>query len=230
MAVAPRTVTHLRERSDALRPLSLPAPARLQRITPAPGRGRLALDGLQPDVGHAVRWVLRDCLSGAVRLARSLLSATPPDLAVLLRTVRQSWPVPLVGLVSDGHLAIRGAVAAGFPAVPHQLGHCHALREAAQPSEDADRQAKQERKKRGRGVRPLARRLAGRRAPAAAGVRGSCAAVRSALTDEGRPPLAASGLTLHDRLPARTARLERVAQRGAGPRTGVGCSAGWRGA
>ena len=34
----------------------------------------LALDGLQPDVGHEVLWVLRDCLSGAVLLARSLLS------------------------------------------------------------------------------------------------------------------------------------------------------------
>jgi hypothetical protein len=40
----------------------------------------LALDGLQPDVGHEVLWVLRDCLSGAVLLARSLLSATQPGL------------------------------------------------------------------------------------------------------------------------------------------------------
>jgi hypothetical protein len=36
----------------------------------------LAMDGLQPDVGHEVLWVLRDCLSGAILLARSLLSST----------------------------------------------------------------------------------------------------------------------------------------------------------
>jgi hypothetical protein len=37
----------------------------------------LALDGLQPDVGHEVLWVVRDCLSGEVLLARSLLRAYP---------------------------------------------------------------------------------------------------------------------------------------------------------
>jgi putative transposase len=41
----------------------------------------LALDGLQPDVGHEVLWVLRDCLSGEVLLARSLLSATSADFS-----------------------------------------------------------------------------------------------------------------------------------------------------
>ena len=49
----------------------------------------LALDGLQPDVGHEVLWVLRDCLSGEVLLARSLLSACEADLVHLLREVQQ---------------------------------------------------------------------------------------------------------------------------------------------
>jgi hypothetical protein len=39
----------------------------------------LAIDGLQPDVGHEVLWVLRDCLSGEILLAKSLLSSTAPD-------------------------------------------------------------------------------------------------------------------------------------------------------
>ena len=97
MAIAPRTVLHLLERYDELLTLSLTDTARLQRITQAQGRVILALDGLQPDVGHEVLWVLRDCLSGEVLLARSLLSATQPDLAVLLRTVQQTVPVPIVG-------------------------------------------------------------------------------------------------------------------------------------
>ena len=70
VAVAPRTVMHLLERYDELLTLSLPDTARLQRITQAQGRGILARDGLQPDVDHAVLWGLRDCLSGAVLLAR----------------------------------------------------------------------------------------------------------------------------------------------------------------
>jgi hypothetical protein len=219
VAIAPRTVTHLLERYDELLTLSLTATTRLQRITQAQGRVILALDGLQPDVGHEVLWVLRDCLSGEVLLACSLLSATQPDLAVLLRTVQQTVPVPIVGIVSDGQLSIRGAVAEVFPDVPHQLCHFHYLREAAKPIYDADRHAKKELKKRVRGVRPMERRLEGRSDPEAEVVRGYCAAVRSALTDDGRPPLEASGLKLHARLTAITASLERVEKRGPCPRS-----------
>jgi len=198
-------------------PLALTDTARLQRITQAHGRVILALDGLQPDVGHEALWVLRDCLSGEVLLARSLLSATQADLAALLRTVRQTLQVPIVGIISDGQLSIRGAVAEVFSDVPHQLCHFHYLHEAAKPIYEADRHAKKELKKRVRGVRPLERRLEGRSDPEAAVVRGYCAAVRSALTDDGRPPLDASGLKLHDRLSAITASLERVEKRGPCP-------------
>jgi hypothetical protein len=79
IAVAPRTVTNLLERYDALVALSLQDTARLRRLPQPQGRVILALDGLQPDVGQAVLWVLRACLSGEVLLARSLLSATHPD-------------------------------------------------------------------------------------------------------------------------------------------------------
>jgi hypothetical protein len=217
VTIAPRTVTHLLERSDELLTLALTDTARLQRITQAQGRVILALDGLQPDVGHEVLWVLRDCLSGEVLLARSLLSATQPALAALLRTVRQTLQVPIVGIISDGQLSIRGAVAEVFSDVPHQLCHFHYLHEAAKPIYEADRHAKKELKKRVRGVRPLERRLEGRSDPEAAVVRGYCAAVRSALTDDGQPPLDASGLKLHDRLSAITASLERVEKRGPCP-------------
>jgi hypothetical protein len=217
VTVAPRTVTHLLERYDELRTRALTATARLQRITQAQGRVILALDGLQPDVGHEVLWVLRDCLSGEVLLARSLLSATQADLAALLRTVRQTLQVPMVGIISDGQLSSRGAVAEVFSDVPHPLCHFHALHEAAKPMYEADRQAKKERKKRIRGVRPLERRREGRSDPEAAVVRGYGAAVRRALTDDGRPPLDASGLKLHDRLSAITASLDRVEKRGPCP-------------
>jgi hypothetical protein len=76
VVVAPRTVSNLLERYDELLALSLTDPVRLQQITQPRGRVILALDGLQPDVGHEVLWVLRDCLSGEVLLACSLLSAT----------------------------------------------------------------------------------------------------------------------------------------------------------
>jgi hypothetical protein len=101
----------------------------------------LALDGLQPDVGHEVLWVVRDCLSGEILLARSLLSAYEADLANLLREVQQAVDVPIRGVISDGQHAIRKAVQTALPDVPHQLCHFHSLREAAKPIYETDRHA-----------------------------------------------------------------------------------------
>ena len=76
VVLAPRTVTNLLDRYDELRALATADPQRLGPLLHPQGRVVLALDGVQPDVGHEVLWVLRDCLSGAILLARSLLSAT----------------------------------------------------------------------------------------------------------------------------------------------------------
>ena len=51
----------------------------------------------------------------------------------------------------------------------------------------------------------------------AEGVRGYCSAVRSALTDDGRPPLEASGLKLRERLSVIGASLDRAKAQGGSP-------------
>ncbi len=214
VAIAERTVSHLLDRYDELVATTLAEDDRLRATLARQGRVILALDGLQPDVGHEVLWVLRDCLSGAVLLARSLLSATGADLAVLLREVAASIGVPVTGVVSDGQRSVRLAVRQALPGVPHQLCQFHYLREAALPIFEADRRAKKELKKQVRGVRPIERSVEGRDDPEAEAVRGYCAAVRSAITDDGRPPLAASGLQLEGRLAAVMASLDRAAAKG----------------
>ena len=214
VALAERTVTNLLDRYDELVAVALADDRRLRAVLADQGRVILALDGLQPDVGHEVLWVLRDCLSGEVLLARSLLSATARDLAPLIRSVAESAGVPIDGVISDGQHSVRRAVALALPGVPHQLCHFHYLREAARPIFEADRHAKKELKKHVRGVRPIERAVEGRDDPEAQVVRGYCAAVRSALTDDGRPPLAASGLKLLDRLAAVAASLDRAAAKG----------------
>src|SRR4029079_2133028 len=133
VAIAERSVTNLLDRYDELLATSLSDSARLRRRLAAQGRVILALDGLQPDVGHEVLWVIRDCLSGEVLLARSLLSGTARDLAPLLREVARAIGVPVAGVVSDGQTSIRRAVEQALPGVPHQLCHFHFLREAARP-------------------------------------------------------------------------------------------------
>ena len=212
--IAQRSVTCLLERYDELLALSLTDVERLREITAREGRVVLSLDGLQPDVGHEVLWVLRDCLSGEVLLAKSLLSATAEDLAALLGAVVAVLPVPIVAVVSDGQRSIRRAVERALPGVPHQLCHFHYLREAALPVYEADRHAKKELKKRVRGIRVLEREVEPRGDAEAEVVRGYCAAVRSALTDDGPPPLSSSGLQLHERLSEIQDSLERVEKRG----------------
>lgn len=212
--ISERTVTNLLERYDEVLAVSLTDSARLRRVLEGTGRVILAVDGLQPDVGHEVLWVIRDCVSGEVVLARSLLSATTEDLAGVLGEVKANLPetVQVAGVISDGQQPIRKAVARVFAGVPHQLCQFHYLREAALPIYEADRHAKKELKKRVRGVRPIERSVEGRVDETASVVQGYCAAVRSALTDDGRPPLEASGLKLHSRLSDIAGSLDRVEQ------------------
>lgn len=222
--IAERSVSNLLDRYDELLATALTDSHRLRGLLAGQGRIILALDGLQPDVGHEVLWVLRDCISGTVLLARSLLSATTEDLAGLLREVVEAVGVPIEGVISDGQHAIRKAVAQILPGVPHQLCHFHFLREAAHPIFEADRHAKKELKKAVRGVRPIERAVEGRDAPEAALIQGYCAAVRSAITDDGRAPLAASGLTLKDRLEKVAGSLDRVRQKGGRRRRSRDCA------
>ena len=220
--IAERSVTVLLHRYEELVALRLGDATRLRQRLAAQGGVILAIDGLQPDVGHEVLWVLRDVRSGEVLLARSLLSASEGDLAPLLEEVREALSagsgdtsplptIPILGVVSDGQHSIRRAVARALPEIPHQLCQFHYLREAARPIFEADRHAKKELKKRVRGVRPIERELEGHTGAEAEAVRGYCLAIRSALTDDGRPPLAASGLKLKERLESIAASLERVA-------------------
>lgn len=106
------------------------------------------------------------------------------------------------------------AVAEALPEVAHGLCHFHYLREAAKGIYAADRHAKKELKKRVRGVRELERAVTDPDDPMTGVVQGYCQAVRSALTDDGRPPLDATGIRLQQRLSAIAQSLDRVEKRG----------------
>jgi hypothetical protein len=222
--IAGRSVTNLLDRYDELLATALTNPRRLRRVLRGQRGVILALDGLQPDVGHEVLWVVRDCLSGEVLLARSLLSGRGVDLEPPLREVAGAVGVPVLGVISDGQTSVRRAVAEALPGVPHQLCRFPFLREAAHPVFEADRHAKVALKAEVRGVRPIERSLQGREDPAAEVARGYCAAVRGAVTDDGRPPLAASGLKLKARLQAVADSPDRGAEKRAGRRRSRACA------
>jgi hypothetical protein len=126
VGISERTVTNLLDRYEELVSLRLSESVGLRERLSEQGRAVLAIDGLQPDVGHEVLWVVRECLSGEVLLARSLLGGRQADLMPLLREVTDALPVPVAGVVSDGQHAIRKALGrrsarSSPPAVPVPL-------------------------------------------------------------------------------------------------------------
>lgn len=224
LQVAQRTVTDQLYRYEELLALHLSDSQRLYKRLKEQKQVILALDGLQPDVGHEVLWVLRDCCSGEVLVARSLLGATENDLVPLLveaARICRELDIPIRGVITDGQRSIRNAVASALPGIPHQLCHFHYLREAAKPIAEADRHAKKELKKQVRGVRPIERALEGRADEEVEAIRGYCLAVRSALTDDGKPPLDADGLQLAERLQAIDDSIRRVGEKRGFPTSSV---------
>ena len=214
LTIGERTVLNLLARYEELVTLHMTDRERLQPLVQKQGSLILAVDGLKPDVGHEVLWVVRDCVSGELLLTRPLLSEREADLVTLLKEVQDMFSVSIRGVISDGQKSIRNAVATAFPDIPHQLCHFHYLREAAKPVYEADRHAKKELKKQVRGIRPIEREVEQEENEEGIITRKYCLAVRSALTDDGHPPLSAPGLKLYERLSLISASLERVAQKG----------------
>lgn len=85
---------------------------------------------------------------------------------------------------------------------------------AAKVIYEADRHAKKELKKHVRGIRQIEHSVNDSNEPDAKVTRGYCLAVRGSLTNDGRPPLDASGLKLQERLSLIEESLERVAKKG----------------
>jgi hypothetical protein len=214
--IALRSVTHLMHRYEELVALRITDHERIKARLQKQGQVLLALDGLQPDVGHEVLWVVRDCLSAEILLARPLLSSTQGDLTALLQEVKhllEQLEVPVKGVISDGEETIGSAVAFVFPKVPHQLCQFHYLKDATKLLYEADRHAKTQLKKHLRGVRPIERAEDSYKTPENEAIRGYCLAVRASLTDDGRSPLQPSGLRLYDRITQVSDSIARVQEK-----------------
>lgn len=214
VSICQRSVSNVLERYDEILSTSLTDPNRIEKILGSQTQVILAIDGLQPQVGHEVLWVIRDCISESILLARSLLSSREAEISKMLAEVVKVLPQNIVAVVSDGQTSIRNAVANTLPGIPHQLCHYHYYKEAFKPIIDAERHAKKELKKLVRGVRPIERSVANKPEPISEVVNGYCLAVRSALTDDGHPPLDAPGLRLHERLNQIHSSLESVEKGG----------------
>lgn len=212
--ICEKSVSNVLDRYDEMVSVCLTDPKRISSLIGSQKQVILAIDGLQPQAGHEVLWVIRDCISESILLARSLLSSRGEDISMMLAEVVKALPQNIVAVVSDGQPSIRNAVAQTLPDTPHQLCHYHYYKEAFKPITEADRHAKKELKKLVRGIRPIERSVANQQEPISEVVNGYCLAVRGALTDNGHPPLDAPGLRLHERLNTIHSSLKGMEKRG----------------
>jgi uncharacterized protein Smg (DUF494 family) len=129
LSISQRAVTHLMQRYEELVSLRVTDRERIKARLQKQGYVILALDGVPPDVGHEVLWVVRDCLSRSNSVGTSSAQQYERrDLTALRTFVKEELEhlkVSVKGVLSDGEETIGSAVAFVFPAVPHQLCQFH---------------------------------------------------------------------------------------------------------
>jgi hypothetical protein len=118
----------------------------------------LSIDGIQPEKGNEVLYILRDVLSGEVLHAENLLSSDAASIEGLLQSVIDLG-YPILGVVSDGQHSIRLAVQQLLPEIPYQLCHYHYLAGISQSLRDRDRKLKTKLKQGIRDIRSVERRI-----------------------------------------------------------------------
>jgi len=122
----------------------------------------LSIDGLQPEKGHEVLYVVRELGAKRIWFAQALLSSSTAEITQLIHKAKE-WaeqlhkPVKL--WISDKQDAFVQAIAAEFPETPHRYCQNHFLRDVAKPMLEADSHAKVKMRQKVRGLRAIEREV-----------------------------------------------------------------------
>jgi hypothetical protein len=108
----------------------------------------IGLDGMQPEKGNDCLYIVRELQCGVTLLAENLTDssqeAVSERLIEPLKALAEEHGPPVRGVVSDAQESIRLAVAQHLNGVPHQVCQSHCLRDAGQPTFEADRAMKKQ--------------------------------------------------------------------------------------
>ncbi|SEC76189.1 transposase [Paenibacillus sp. GP183] len=118
----------------------------------------LSMDGVQPEKGNEMLYVILEVFSGTILAAQNMKSGAAAELRTLIDPIIEMG-YPIVGIVSDGQVSIRQAFESLLPDVPYQYCQYHYLKDIAKPVVDADRKLKMELKKSMRGLRDVERKI-----------------------------------------------------------------------
>jgi hypothetical protein len=185
----------------------------------------VSVDGIQPEKGNETVYLVRDTLTGRVLVAENVTSSQTEVIKALLASVvalEVERKVKVLGTITDAQESELKAVQELWPQVPHQVCQFHALRDAAQPAFEADRQVKTAmRKTLQPKVRAVRKQLKGQMTEASATEAEQLSVlddyargILSALNRDGTAPFNFAAVQAGEDLDEVAASLERLEKRG----------------
>jgi hypothetical protein len=106
----------------------------------------IGIDGIQPEKGNQILYLVREVQSGQILMAESLDEGSHEILSTRLleplKGLANELGLTWQGVISDAQASIRLAVANSLPGVPHQVCQFHCLRDAGKLTFEADRGTK----------------------------------------------------------------------------------------
>lgn len=186
----------------------------------------ISLDGMEPEQGNEMLFVVREANLDLTLVAERLYSSRADLISRQLLEPVKALGFRIRAVVSDADKNIRRAVESSLPDCPHQACQVHCLCEAGTPIFEADRAMKTDLRRDIRAkLRPISRALSQltQDDPQIAVLTDYCEALRDALRADGVSPFKLAGLNLYDELQ----RLETSLRRCQKKRSIVSCRPCW---
>jgi len=180
----------------------------------------LSLDGMEPEQGNEMLFVVREANLHLTLVAETLYSSRADLISQRLLEPVKGLGFCIRGVISDADQNIRRAVTATLPGRPHQACQVHCLCAAAKPIFEADRALKTDLRREIRAkLRPISRALSQQAPedPQRAVLVDYAEALRDVLRADGVSPFDLAGLRLYDTLARLEASLKRCQKKGGIP-------------
>ncbi|HEY4690996.1 MAG TPA: hypothetical protein VIK33_16925 [Anaerolineae bacterium] len=180
----------------------------------------ISLDGMGPEQGNEMLFVVREATLDLTLVAETLYSSRADLISRQLLEPVKALGFRIRAVVSDADKNIRRAVEASLPGCPHQACQVHCLCEAGRPIFEADRAMKTDLRRDIRAkLRPISQVLsqAPQDDPRASVLTDYGEALRDALRADGLSPFELAGLKLYDELQRLATSLHRCQKKGGIP-------------
>ena len=180
----------------------------------------ISLDGMEPEQGNEMLFIVRDANLDLTLRAETLYSSRADLISRQLLEPIKDLGFRIRAVVSDADKNIRRAVEASLPGCPHQACQVHCLCDAGQLIFEADRAMKTDLRRDIRAkLRPLSRKLnqSSQDDPVLVVLVDYCETLRANLRADGLSPFELAGLNLYESLQHLETSLRRCEKKGGIP-------------